>query len=97
MSKSMTDAQFKAVKKLEDAADALVEKQTFESCLSAIDCYINAQDKLHKAANDDSIENAKPYPAFNSDNVTYNAWYASLANKMSYAQMMLADPRLAKK
>ena len=97
MSKNITDAQIKAIKKLEDTADALVEKQTFESCLSAIDCYIDAQAKLYKAANDDTIENAKPSPAFNSDNVTYNAWYASLANKMSYAQMMMADPRLAKK
>jgi len=50
--------------------------------LSAIDFYLKAQAELYRAVNDDSIENAKPYPAFNSDNVSYNAWYNSLNIKL---------------
>lgn len=95
--KALTDKEVAQIKKLEDAGDALVAKEQFESCLSAIDFYLNAQAELFKLANDDSIENAKPYPAFNSDNVTYNAWYSSLSNKMSNAQSMLANPQMAHK
>ena len=75
----------------------MVEKESFDACMSAIGLYIDADDLLQLYANDDTIENARPAPAFNSDNVTYNAWHMSLMNKMSKAQAMLADPKLARK
>lgn len=52
---------------------------------------------LYTAANDPSVENAKPYPYFNSSNVSYKAWYAKLNDKMAKANSALANPRLAKK
>lgn len=53
--------------------------------------------ELYKAANDESIDEAKPYPAFNSENVTYKAWYASLNDKMTKVNVALADPKIARK
>ena len=95
--KEMTKKQIAAIKKLEDEADACFESDTFENCLSAIDKYVNAQMALYTAANDLSVENAKPYPHFNSSNISYKAWYAKLNDKMAKANSALANPRLAKK
>ena len=52
---------------------------------------------LYTAANDPDVENSKPYPHFNSSNVSYKAWYAKLNDKMAKANSALANPRLVKK
>ena len=95
--KKLTKKQEDAIKKIEQEGDICFEKETFENCLSALDRYVNAQMELYKAANDESIDGAKPYPAFNSDNVTYKAWYASLNDKMTKVNVALADPKIARK
>ena len=95
--KIVDDNELSVVRKLEAQGDSLVEKEQFETCLSAIDFYLKAQAELYRAVNDDSIENAKPYPAFNSDNVSYNAWYNSLNIKLVNAQLLLANPQMAHK
>ena len=95
--KTMTVEQTKKIQQFEAQGDEFIEKESFYACLSAIDCYMNAQDMLYNYANNDNIKNAKPQPAFNSDNVSYNAWYVLLGNKISKTQQMLTDPKIAKK
>ena len=53
--------------------------------------------ELYRAANDEEIDGAKPYPHFNSSNVTYKAWYANLNDKMTKVNFIMANPRIAKK
>ena len=95
--KELTQKQEEAVKKLEEHGDMCLEKDTFEGCLSALDAYANAQAELYRSANDENMLNAKPYPYFNSENVSYKAWYARLNDKMSRASSAMADPKMAKK
>ncbi len=95
--KMMTKEQEDSVKEVEKCGDSLLEKDTFESCLSAFDQYATAQTMLHEMANDQKMDNAKPYPAFNSENVSYKAWYASLASKMAKANAAMANPRMRRK
>lgn len=53
--------------------------------------------ELYKAANDEEMSGAKPYPFFNSENVSYKAWYASLNDKMAKVNALMADPKIARK
>lgn len=53
--------------------------------------------ELYRAANDEEIDGAKPYPYFNSSNVTYKAWYANLNGKMAKANAAMTNPRIARK
>lgn len=84
------------VKQLESTGDALVQKETFDSCLSAVEVYLSAQELLFENANDPSIPDAKPWPAFNSIDVSYNALYSQLASKVTKANGLIADPRVAR-
>ena len=95
--KEMTPAQKSAIESIESQGDICFEKQTFDSCLSALDKYVTAQMELYKAANDEEMPNAKPYPFFNSQNVTYKAWYAKLNDKMSQVNSAMADPKTARR
>lgn len=95
--KTLTEKQENAIKLLEQNADEQFEKDTFESCLSAIDLYASAQMKLYESANDETMNDAKPYPFFNSCSVKYKAWYATLNDKMAKANMALSNPKLARK
>ena len=95
--KILTKKQEQTIKKMELDGDECLEKETFDSCLSALDLYVNAQMELYRAANDEEINGAKPYPHFNSSNVAYKAWYANLNDKMTKANAIMANPRIAKK
>ena len=95
--KTLTKKQEETIKKMEIQGDKFLEKETFDSCLSALDLYVNAQMELYRAANDEEIDGAKPYPHFNSSNVTYKAWYANLNDKMTKANAVMDDPRIAYK
>lgn len=53
--------------------------------------------KLYESANDETMNDAKPYPFFNSCSVKYKAWYATLNDKMAKANMALSNPKLARK
>ena len=90
--KTLTKKQEETIKKMELQGDEFLEKETFDNCLSALDLYVNAQMELYRAAN-----GAKPYPHFNSSNVTYKAWYANLNDKMTKVNSIMANPRIAKK
>ena len=93
--KTLTKKQEDHIKSIELEGDELFEKETFESCLSALDKYVTAQDELRNAANDCGTD--VPYPHFSSSNVSYNAWYASLVSKISKATSAMSDPKRAKK
>lgn len=95
--KMLTQKQKAAIEELEKDGDALLEKETFDSCLAALNKYVSAQLALQEAANDMSIDGAKPAPFFNSDVVSYKVWNANLSSKISKTNSMLMDPRLAKK
>lgn len=95
--KTLTKKQEETIKKMEQEGDVCLEKETFDSCLSALDLYVNAQMELYRAANDEEIDGAKPYPYFNSSNVTYKAWYANLNGKMAKANAAMTNPRIARK
>ena len=95
--KNEDEKKYARVEKLEAQGDRLLEKESFDACLSAIDSYLNAQETLYKLANDDTIPQAKPYPAFNTSNVSLKAWYLKLGNKVDKASKMMADPRVVKK
>ena len=53
--------------------------------------------ELYRAANDEQLDGAKPYPFFNSSCVTYKAWYADLNDKMSKVNAVMADPKMARR
>ena len=95
--KTLTKKQEETIKKMELEGDEFLEKETLDSCLSALDLYVNAQMELYRAANDAALDGAKPYPHFNSSNVTYKVWYANLNDKMTKANAVMANPRIAKK
>ena len=95
--KELTLQQEAIVKKLEEKGDELFEKETFESCLSALDCYASAQEELYKLANENDMLNAKPWPSFNSSNVTYKSWYAELNSKMTKANAKMSDSKIVRK
>lgn len=95
--KKLTQKQEEAVKKLEERGDICLEKETFEGCLSALDAYADAQAELYKHANDEDMLSTAPYPHFNSEVVSYKAWYARLNDKMSKASSAMADPKMARK
>ena len=94
--KKLTESQVAQVKRLEQKGDDAIEKETFDSCLSAIDFYLGAKEKLFELANDDKASNAKPYPTFNSDVVSYKAWYMELGSKLDKANALLASPKTAR-
>ena len=95
--KALTDKQIQQVKKLEDKGDMLVEQAQFESCLSAVDYYLKAQSTLFSLANERDPKEQQSCQDFKSSNVSYNAWYINLGNKISKANSMLADPKIARK
>ena len=70
---------------IESKADFLIEKNTFEHVLSAINMYSNAQELLENAMNlDESLKN----------NVNYRLWKEKLASKLNAATAILASPKL---
>lgn len=90
--KTLTKEQLDDIKKFETQGDAFLEKDQFEACLSAIDCYATAQLELFKLANElnDGI-------SFNSTDVKLNSWYATLTSKINAANYALANPKLARR
>lgn len=95
--KQLTQKKEQEIRALEQEGDTFFAKDKFEACLSALSRYVEAQEALYNAANDTAIDNAKPYPFFNSSNVSYKAWYSALSDKISRANTAMADPRLARK
>ena len=88
--KKMTQKQVNEVKALEECADSLMNKRAFDSCMDAIDKYIEAQDLLVKYASDKNALSA--YGELKTECLDYKVWHSSLVKKMNDAQAMMAKP-----
>ena len=83
------------VKSIEECGDKLMSKPTFNSCMDAVDKYIEAQDLLVKYATDKNALSA--YGELKTENIDYKVWHSNLVQKMNNAQKMLTDPKVIKK
>ena len=72
-----------SIDKIIECGDDCLEKDTFDGCLSALDFYIDAQEKLDKLAKNDPI---------NTDIKFKNI---KLTNKISEANQKMSNPKLA--
>ena len=93
--KKLTQKQLNEVKNIEEYGDKLLAKPTFNSCMDAIDKYIEAQERLMKYATDNNA--LSTYGELKTENIDYKVWHSNLVQKMNNAQQMLTDPKIAKK
>lgn len=92
--KKLTQKQVDEIKSLEESADKLVSKATFDSCIDAIDIYIKAQDLLMQYANDKDA--ASQYGELKTECLDYKVWHSTLVKKMNDAQAMMSNPKVLK-
>ena len=85
----------KEVKSLEECGDDLASKMTFDSCMDAVDKYIEAQDLLVKYATDKNALSV--YGELKTESIDYKMWHSSLVKKMNDAQHMLSKPGVLRK
>ena len=72
-----------AIDELIEQGDQCFEKDTFDGCLSALDCYINAQSKLDELAKADSTD------------TDIKIKMIQLNNKITDTNKKMANPKLA--
>lgn len=93
--KKLTQKQLDEIKAFEKSADALASKQTFDSCMDAIDIYIKAQELLMQYANDKTASDQ--YGELKTECLDYKVWHSNLIKKMNDTQHMLSNPKVLKK
>ena len=81
----INDKHLDEISSIETAADVLIQKNTFEHTLSALDMYANAQQHLDKTIDAD--------PKL-KDDVNYRLWKEKLVSKINNASSILASPKL---
>ena len=85
--KKLIQKQEDEIKALEESADDLVSKHTFNNCMDAIDIYIKAQELLMKYASDKDA--SSQYGELKTECIDYKIWYSNLVKKMNDAQYLL--------
>ena len=96
--KTLTKKQQALIESYEAKGDKFLEKETFDSCLSAVDNYIEAQRCLYEAVCETCMSaDMLAHKRFSSDNTAYNAWYANLSSKIKKASAMTTDPKIFRK
>ena len=83
------------IKALEESADNLMSKPSFDRCLDAIDTYIKAQDLLVSYATDNNALSA--YGELKTECLDYKVWHGNLIKKINDAQALVMNPKVAKK
>lgn len=93
--KKLTEKQLNEVKALEEKGDKLLSKATFNSCMDAIDKYLEAQDLLMEYATDGNALSV--YGELKTECIDYKVWYSNLVKKSNDAQHMLSKQNVLKK